>query len=82
MSSILKVENVTMQFGGAVHGDKHVVKHRLRLPQPDVLEGAGHAQLGDLVGGGGQNVGVRHYYDCGAVLPQGHHGGPGAARPV
>ena len=38
--------------GAAVHGDEHVVKHRLRLPQPDVLEGAGHAQLGDLVGRG------------------------------
>ena len=37
-------------------GDQHVVKHRLGLPQADVLEGTRHAQLGDDVGRGRQNT--------------------------
>ena len=45
-------------MGAAVLGDQHVVKHRLGSPQPDVLEGPGHAQLSDLIGSGGEDVGI------------------------
>ena len=42
----------------AVLGNQHVVKHRLGLPQPDILERAGHAHLGDFVRRGREGVGV------------------------
>ena len=44
--------------GPAVLGDQHVVEHRLGLPQADVLERTGHAQLRDFIGSGGQDLGV------------------------
>ena len=45
-------------MGTAVHGDKHIFEHRLALPQPDILEGAGHPHLRNLVRSGGQHLGV------------------------
>ena len=40
----------------AVLGDEDVFKDGLGLPQTDVLEGAGDAQLGDLIGSGLEDV--------------------------
>ena len=46
-------------------GDQHIVKHRLGLPQADILEGAGHAQRRDLIRCGGQHmVGKRIAVQC------------------
>ena len=44
--------------GPAVFGNENIVKHGLGFPQADILEGAGHAQLGDGVRGGGENLTV------------------------
>ena len=48
------------QAGGLaqVHGGEHVVKHRHGFEQADVLEGAGDAQLGDIVRGMGHGLGI------------------------
>ena len=37
-------------------GDKHIVKHRLGLPQTDILEGTGHTQRRDLIRRRGQHM--------------------------
>ncbi len=46
-------------LGPHVLGDQYVVKHRQGGEQTDILEGAGDAQLGDLVGGGVRLLGDR-----------------------
>ena len=56
----IQPEGGAQQVGraAAVLGDEHVLKHGLALPQTDILEGAGNAHLGDLIGRGGDHVGI------------------------
>ena len=44
-------------LGPHMLGDQHVVQHRKRGKQPDILKCPGHPHMGDLIWGGGQFVG-------------------------
>ena len=65
-------------------GRQHVVKHRHAGKQADVLEGAGHAQLGDLVRAlAGDVLAQERDPALGGLVHAGHHvEGGGLARAV